>query len=77
MANVRVSVAAQEHGITNRRWWIVIRAFLGPSINHFARANVGAALGSIGQEFLLNQAQLCLVPASNQRVRRTSRTKTI
>jgi hypothetical protein len=46
-------------------------------MNHFARANVSAALGSIGQEFLLKQAQLCLVPVSNQRVRRTSRRKTI
>ena len=77
MAKVRVSVAAQEHRTTKRRWWFVFIAFLGTSINHFARANVGAALGSIGQEFLLNQAQLCLVPASNQRVRRTSRRKTI
>jgi sugar phosphate permease len=77
MAKMRVSVATQEHRTTKRRWWIVIIAFLGPSINHFGRANVGAALRSIGQEFLLNQAQLCLIPASNQRVRRTSRRKTI
>ena len=77
MAEVRVSVATRGHGTTKRRWWIVCIAFLGPSINHFARANVGAALGSIGREFLLNQAQLCLVPVSNQRVRRTSRRKTI
>jgi hypothetical protein len=77
MAKMRIRVATQEHGTTKRRWWIVCIAFLGPSINHFARANVSAALGSIGHEFLLNQAQLCLVPASDQRVRRTSRRKTI
>ena len=77
MAKVRVSVAAQEHRTTKRRWWFAFIAFLGTSINHFARANVGAAVGSIGQEFLLKQAQLCLVPVSNQRVRRTSRRKTI
>jgi len=74
MAEVRVSVATQGHGTTKRRWWFVCIAFLGTSINHVARANVGAALGS---KFLLNQAQLCLVPASDQRVRRTSRRKTI
>ena len=77
MAKVRVSVAAQEHRTTKRRWWFVFIAFLGTSINHFARANVGAAVGSIGQEFLLNQATLCLIPASNQQVRRTSIRKTI
>jgi hypothetical protein len=77
MAEVRVSVATQGHGTTKGRWWFVCIAFLGTSINHVARANVGAALGSIGHEFLLNQAQLCLVPASDQRVRRTSRRKTI
>ena len=77
MAKMRIRVATQEHGTTKRRWWIVFIAFLGPSINHFGLANVGAALGSIGREFHLNQPQLCLIPASNQRVPRISRRKTI
>jgi hypothetical protein len=59
------------------RWSIDFIAFLGTSINYFGLVNVGVALGSIGQEFLLNQAQLCLVPASIQKVWRASRTKTI
>jgi hypothetical protein len=77
MATVKVKGATRQHGITKRRWWIVIRAFLGPSINYIGSVSVGAALGSIGQEFLLNQATLCLIPASNQQVRRTSIRKTI
>jgi len=63
--------------MTKTRWWIVFIAFLGTSINYIGRANVGTALGFMGQEFHLNHAQLCLIPASNQPVRRTSRRKAI
>ena len=76
MAKMKVRGATQERGITKQGCWIVFRAFLGPPINYIGRANIGAALSSIGQEFLVNQAALCLIPASNQHVRRTSRRKT-
>ena len=41
--------------MTKMRWWIVFIAFLGTSINYIGRANVGTALGFMGQEFHLNQ----------------------